>query len=368
MKNAHNIIIIGAGPIGCYLAQLLKQKGFDTLLIEEHKEIGKPIHCAGIVGKKVFYESKLPLSKDCIVNTINGAIIHLDNQTIQIRRKEVAYIIDRERFDKNLGRELNVIFETKFLGLEKNEKGYVIETDKGDFFAKIVIGADGAASLVKNFVLGKNNNILNLRGVQFRMKFRPTYSDMVEVYIKKPYFYWVIPEQNNTIRVGVISQNPYHELLEFIKEKKLGDNILEKFAGLVPVGCLSSLSYENIFLVGDSACQVKPLTYGGLYFGMRAAELLSECIVSNRFLDYSRLWGKKFGKEIAIALKVKEIFNNLSDKDIKRLFLFAKEKVNLIEEKGDFENHSSLLWELLKHPGVSKEILNIFFNILKTNF
>ncbi|MCM8832224.1 MAG: NAD(P)/FAD-dependent oxidoreductase [Candidatus Omnitrophica bacterium] len=368
MKNENNIIIIGAGPIGCYLAQLLKNSGLDTLLIEEHKEIGRPIHCAGLVGKKVFYESKIPILKDCIVNTINGAVIHLDDDVLTVRRKEVAYIIDRERFDKELGKNLNIAFETRFLGLEKNKKNYIIETDKGDFFAEIVVGADGANSLVRNIVLGKNNKFLSLCGVQFRMKFKPNYTDMVEVYIKKPYFYWIIPESENVVRVGVISQNPYHELLEFIKEKKLGNEILEKFAGFVPVGYLDSLLKERIFLVGDSACQVKPLTYGGVYLGMRAAEILADCIITGKYLNYQLLWRKKFGKEIIMALKIKEIFNNLSDKDIKRLFLFAKEKVNLIEEKGDFENHSSLLWEFLKNPTISKEVLSIFFNIFKMNF
>jgi len=32
------IIIVGAGPVGCYTAQLLKQKGYETVLLEEHSQ------------------------------------------------------------------------------------------------------------------------------------------------------------------------------------------------------------------------------------------------------------------------------------------------------------------------------------------
>ena len=116
-KKNFNIIIIGAGPTGCYTAQLLRKEGLNPLLIEEHKELGRPIHCAGLVGRKVFDELKLPFSKECVLNTINGAVIHLGADAIRINRKKVAYVIDREKFDKELGENLDIRFETKFLGL-----------------------------------------------------------------------------------------------------------------------------------------------------------------------------------------------------------------------------------------------------------
>ena len=66
------VVIVGAGPIGCYLGQLLKRKGLNPLLIEDHKEIGRPVHCAGLVGEKVFSQAKIPIASRCILNTING--------------------------------------------------------------------------------------------------------------------------------------------------------------------------------------------------------------------------------------------------------------------------------------------------------
>ena len=360
-RKNRKIFIIGAGPIGCYLAQLLKREGIGSVLIEEHKRLGRPVHCAGLIGRKSFDEAEIPLSSKSILNTINGAKIHLAGETISVTRKEVAYVIDREKFDKALGEGLDIRFGTKFLGLEEKENHYIIDTDKGDFEADIVIGADGAKSLVRDFV--NRNGMQYLTGVQFRMKYQLEDNDRVEVYIKKPYFYWIIPEHNGIVRVGVISKSPYKDLLKFIKEKKIKGEILEKFAGIVPLEHFLNLSKERIFLVGDSACQIKPLTYGGVYMGMRGAEILSKCIGKDNFSNYSLIWRKKFGREVIIAAKIREALHRLSDKEITRIFSFVKTKNKLIEDKGDFENHSFILWEFLKQPDITRELFKVLLNV-----
>lgn len=366
IKSNNKIVIVGAGPTGCYLGQILKAKGFDPLLIEEHKEIGRPVHCAGLVGEKVFKEAKIPVSSRGILNTINGATIHLGDEAFNIRKDNVAYVVDREIFDKNLGKDLNILLETKFIGLEKENGRYVIETDKGEISADIVIGADGASSMVREFVVGKSQSS-QLKGVQFRMAFKPAQKDLVEVYIKRPYFYWIIPESERVIRVGVISQNPYQDLQSFVKRQKINGEIIEKFAGTVPLNYYKALSREKVFLVGDSAAQTKPLTYGGIYMGMRGAEILAECIIEKKFSNYSSLWMQKFGRELKVPLKARRIFQELSDKDVKRIFSFARKNIPVIERKGDFEHHSALIWELLRNPDNPRELTAILFKILKAN-
>ena len=41
----YNVAIIGGGPAGLFLATELKDQ--DIIVLEEHKVIGKPLHCAG---------------------------------------------------------------------------------------------------------------------------------------------------------------------------------------------------------------------------------------------------------------------------------------------------------------------------------
>ena len=361
----NKIVIIGAGPIGCYLAQLLKKEDIEPLLIEEHEELGRPVHCAGLVGRKVFDEAKISIPLDCVLNTINGAVVYVRADKAEVKREKVAYVVDRERFDKKIGEGLNILFATKFLGLEKENNHYIIETDGGDLKADIIIGADGAKSSVREYIMP--NHVEYLIGVQFRMEAELKQADTVQVFVKKPYFYWIIPEQKNIARVGVISKNPYHDLLEFIKERKLKGKILEKFAGKVPLTPFTPLVKDRVFLVGDSASQVKPLTYGGIYLGMRAAEILADCIERDNFSQYPSLWLETYGKKIKAALRAREIYSKLSEQDIKKIFDFGKKNIDIIEKKADFEDHTLLAWEFLKHPGASRELLSIFLRIIKAS-
>lgn len=362
------VIIIGAGPIGCYVAQLLKKSGngFDITLIEEHQEIGRPIHCAGLVSPDVFSELKVFIDDDMIINHIDGAEVFLNGQSFQINRQGVAVVIDRLRFDRALGTGLNINFNTRFVGIEREAQNYIVETDKGEYYADIVIGADGANSSLRKAV-GFNEKIEYLRGVQFRMECPQIKKNLVRVYLKNPAFAWVIPEKENVVRAGIISDNPYRDLNAFLKESEIDGKILEKFAGVVPLGKCAA-NKHNIFLVGDAACQVKPLTHGGIYYGMRCAEILAECIAQDRPQDYEHLWRQKFEREINIGLKLKQIYEGLDNSDAERLFAVLKDNVHLIEKYGDFENHSKAISAIVKDSRLQILLGKVFIGMVKSMF
>ena len=45
----YDVIIVGAGPVGGHLGRTLSEQGLHVLMLEEHREIGKPFQCAGLV-------------------------------------------------------------------------------------------------------------------------------------------------------------------------------------------------------------------------------------------------------------------------------------------------------------------------------
>ncbi|MBU1125837.1 MAG: NAD(P)/FAD-dependent oxidoreductase, partial [Candidatus Omnitrophica bacterium] len=311
------IIIIGAGPVGCYSAQILKTFGFTPILVEEHREVGRPLHCTGLVGSTLFEEKKpFVITSASIINTINGAVVHCGRQHITIEKKKVAHVIDRERFDKEISRGLDILFENKFLGVERTNGGYSVETDKKELDADIVIGADGADSTVRALVSASKENIPCYRGVQLRMKSKPRYNDFVEVFLRKQSFLWIVPEADGVVRVGIISERPHHDLKSFLQELKLKGEVLDRFGGLVAVGMCRTTVKENIALVGGAACQLKPLTYGGIYFGLKSAAILASCIKENKLSEYDRLWKKELGQEITIGLKARALYNQFETKEI----------------------------------------------------
>ena len=365
------IVIVGAGPVGCYTAQLLKNYGIKTRILEEHQEVGKPIRCAGLVGRQVFEKTLLPLSESSIINRIDGASFLYGNDNFTIKREKVAYVIDRERFDKNVSQGLNVECGKKVVGIKEGRTGYILKTNEDDIYADLVIGADGVRSQVRKYInFMWNNNGKNKKrdyvkyylGMQYRIKLEENLpcSKITQVYLREgiSFFIWVIPEDDNIIRVGVISENARRDLAQFIKEFKIKGKIIGKLAGMIPVG-LTKNYYKNIALVGDAAVQVKPLTGGGIFYGLKSAELLAECIRDNRLDEYDRRLKRKFGKEIKFALKARKFYEEINEKELKNIFMLFKKNAGFIEKVANFENHSVIFIEILKNPKIFRDARRI---------
>ncbi|MBA3062267.1 MAG: NAD(P)/FAD-dependent oxidoreductase [Atribacteria sp.] len=369
------IVIVGAGPAGCYTAQLLKKYGFKTRIIEEHREVGKPVRCAGLVGRQVFENTLLPLSKNSIINQINGALFCYRDDNFQIKREGVAYVIDREKFDKNLSRGLEVECGKKLIEIKKEGSGYILKTDVEDIYADLVIGADGASSQVRKFInINRNNGkddkkdkkrdrVKLYAGVQYRIKLDKelTSPSIAQVHLREgiPFFIWIIPEGDNIIRLGVISKNCRKDLEQFMEDFRVKGEIIEKLAGIFLLG-LTQNFYKNIALVGDAACQVKPLTGGGIYYGLKSAELLAECVREGKLGEYDKRLKKKFGREIKFGLKGRQIYEKLNNNELEEIFLIFKKNAGFIEKLADFENHSKIFIEAFKNPKIFMEAGKIF--------
>lgn len=346
------ITIVGAGPIGCYLGQLLKNYGFSPLILEEHKEIGVPVHCAGIVGTSLFHHSKIPLPEETIENRINGAIISYNDQHFTLRKDNVAFVIDREKFDKKLSLGLNIRKETKLLRLEEKREGWVLHTTRGSIYSDIVIGADGATSMVRKLINFKLTPKY-YKGIRVRIKQRVIPEDMVRIDFIKPflYFCWLIPESNGYVRVGSIAPNPKQAVKVFLEKINLKGKMIEECGGVIATGYGETIK-RNIALVGDAACQVKPLTGGGLYYGMRCAEILAECIKDGRLSLYDRRWKKLWGKEVRLALKIRRLLEKRGLSFLEKLFTLAKKNSHIIEQIVDFEHHSAGIFSVAKKIGL----------------
>jgi len=365
MKKNVKIIIAGAGPVGCYLGQLLKHYGFNPLLLEEHSEIGRPVSCAGIIGKGIFEELRLPISTKSVINSIHGAKVSFNGSAFDLKRPGVAYIVDRALFDKELSHKLDIEFNTELSEVQQIKGGYVIKTSNGDYFADIVIGADGPNSRVRKS-LGFYSDMKLYRGYQYRVNLELEDKERVVVNYVKPFslFNWVIPEGNGVVRIGTISPNPYQELNLFMEKTGLKGEIIEKNAGAIPIGTCE-LTKGNAALVGDAACQVKPITSGGIYYGMKAAEILSDAIRDENLSQYPVKWAQEFEQEIKICLLLRYIMENMGEDVLRKVFDYVRDNANLIEKIGDFENHSSVIWSLITNPRTYPTIGSLLLGMAK---
>jgi digeranylgeranylglycerophospholipid reductase len=156
----------------------------------------------------------------------------------------------------------------------------------------------------------------------------------------------------------VVSENAHDDLNGFLREFKIEGEIVGKLAGMITVG-LTKNYYKNIALVGDAAVQVKPLTGGGIYYGLKSAELLVKCIIDNRLDEYDKRLKKKFGREIKFGLKARKLYEGINEKELKNIFVLFKKNAGIIERAANFENHSVIFIELLKNPGIFRDVSQI---------
>ena len=67
----HDVLVVGSGPSGSYVSYSLARLGFDVVNMEEHREVGRPVECTGLVSERVFKYVKTKAE----VNSVNGAHI-----------------------------------------------------------------------------------------------------------------------------------------------------------------------------------------------------------------------------------------------------------------------------------------------------
>ena len=151
----YDAVIVGAGPIGGYLAQKLAKNNLKILILEEHSEIGRPFQCAGLVNPKAMASVGL---LNTVLTPIWGARIYSPEGTlVEIGQEEKVrtWSVCRKLFDEaviiqSIESGADIWLSSKPVNLEVNEDKVEIEiltpTGIKKLTTKIVCGADGAHS------------------------------------------------------------------------------------------------------------------------------------------------------------------------------------------------------------------------------
>jgi geranylgeranyl reductase family protein len=362
------ISIIGAGPAGSHYALKERQLNKSEVhLFEEHKTVGKPVACTGILTDSVMSIMKVP--KDLIVSKINRfKIVSPNGKSIYIDLKKTNMVLDRARFDEHIYNKaidsgVNVHLNEKFLGYKKEDKYYTVKTTKKKYETDSIVGADGPRSPVAK-AAGIYGDRKFIWGWQARARFPKLEEGTTEIRLDLGEFSWIVPEDKHVARVGVLGIKNRRLLNDY--KKILGaSKILEDQSGLIPLYNPKQQlrkDKENIFVIGDAATQVKATTYGGIIYGLIAGNYLAE----NKD-TYVKRFNEKLGKDLWISLKMREMMNGMKEEQANELIeIFQKQNNAKILSEHDRDFPSKFIVQLLmKEAKLWKLGFQIFKNRVK---
>jgi geranylgeranyl reductase family len=369
MKN-YDVAVVGAGPVGSTFARKMAEKGFEVVILEKKREIGVPLQCAGLVGKRIKEVNILP--DEFIINPVHGGFLHSPDDTVLSVSKEKpeAYVLDRVEYDKFLA-QLAVDSGAEILLNQRVEKvdpvnGIMNLNSNTQISADVVVGADGHSSIVSNTF---NPPVESFQAAQYLIDVgeKRFQMDFVHLYVDSrvsPGFLWVIPISESTARVGLFANGSYQQLIIILNEllNKRSElrraTILKKYYGVIPRHDPNKqLVKDKVILLGDAASQVKPTTGGGLIMGFVSAEMASQAASraletdnTAMLMDYNKQYQERFRKELKVQLMVHKIFKSLSDDDLEYMFRKLKQEgaEEIISHYGDMDTQSTLVKEMFK--------------------
>ena len=189
----------------------------------------------------------------------------------------------------------------------------------GDFLA----GADGTTSSVrKRMGLGFRPEDLSATLGYYVPRSQP--ADSINIRFQDPDLFgylWSFPRMDH-VSLGLItvykrlSSFQMRQLLDRYLFDLFGPQDTSRLTGYsAPVPTLREQSLRELrvsgdqwALVGDAAGFTDPITAEGIWYAIRSADLLADCLVNGRLSEYSQAWRDDFGQELIQAAHHRDRF------------------------------------------------------------
>jgi geranylgeranyl reductase family protein len=288
-KETYDVIVVGSGPAGSTLAYELAKKGVDVAVLEREK-LPRPKLCGGGLTLKTVHLLPFDISPvvHCTVQRL--VLLYRGREALVIEDGQPLFMTSmRDEFDcflaeKAAGQGAAILEDQPVREILEREDHYELRTRDSLFRARVVVGADGANSMVA-LSRGLHRELflaLALEGEVANYSLsRPLRTDTALVDwggIRNGYG-WVFPKRGHaTIGVGApvgrASQlRHYWDALmqRFVKDPLVRPRIKGHHLPVRKAG--TPIQRKQVLLIGDAAGLVEPFTGEGIYYAIRSAQI-----------------------------------------------------------------------------------------------
>lgn len=354
-KNKIDVIVVGAGPAGIACAVTIARGGKKVVLIERGSFAGSKNVFGGAIytqpTKEIFpdFESSAPLERKNIEHKF--AILGEDDSTVISYKNKTplagSYTVIRGKFDRWMAEEAKkegvYLVEKTVVRELLTEEGKVVgvKTELEDYYANIVVLADGVNSLLaKQIGLRKDiksedvalsvKEVIKLDKEKINDRFNISDDEgcIYEIFggpmLGMLGLAFMYTNKNSvTIGLGVtlselieLGLKPY-DLLEKLKTHPtiaplIKDGKLEEYsAHLIPEGGYNSipqLSSDGVMIVGDAGMLVNNMHWEGTNLAMISGKLAGETALSAlKEKDFSAESLKRYDEKLKNSFVMKDL-------------------------------------------------------------
>ncbi len=279
--------IVGAGPAGSRLAQILGKK---TVMFNSRTR--KP--CAGGITHK----SKLNIPDSVILAKMGIAELRYMSNSVEFKIPDVLSV-SRDKFNEWMIKEAvssgAELVNERVIDVYKADK-WVVKTNGGEYRFDFLVGADGVSSIVRRKTIGPHRTVaVTISG---DTKNRWDNERMILWFFPRFLGYaWMFPKgKRANIGIGGISKmtTMYAHFNDLFGKVN--------FSGWAIPFYLGRAGFNDFALIGDAAGHANPISGEGVSYAIMGAEELGKAILEGKPERYEDYWRNRYGKELASNL------------------------------------------------------------------